>query len=276
MENLANITDEEFRRIVTTVNTLSNIDLTILQPIILRHRFARYMNKHGYTSASTIIDKLLIDKSFVKSFTTELWVHTTEMFRDTEMWTELDTIFKQRLSGETVVKIWVPDVCGDDELTTLLVLLANNKMIQKSMIYATSPYQSILDECKYGNIEPKKYEISDANYKRIYPTNSLEQYTKKQEKTFRFSQELLENVIFLKQNIIKDTPPDKGFNLILFRNRALYYINQVRKNSIEKLIQSIMPGGYLIIGANENLNGTDQDGMMFKVSKAENIYKKKQ
>ena len=86
----------------------------------------------------------------------------------------------------------------------------------------------------------------------------------------------LDKVIFIKQCLSKDTPPDKGFNLILFRNRCLFYNPTIRRTAIEKIGQSLMPGGYLAIGSGENLDETDQQVLLTQASKTEKIYKKKQ
>ena len=101
-------------------------------------------------------------------------------------------------------------------------------------------------------------------------------YLERLEKYYKFSPNLLEKVIFIKHCLSKDTPPDKGFNLVLFRNRSLYYNPTTRRTAIEKIGQSLIPGGYLAIGSGENLDDTDQQAMLVQVSKNEKIYKKKQ
>jgi chemotaxis protein methyltransferase CheR len=198
------------------------------------------------------------------------------MFRDSEFWAELESIIIDRLSPERFIKIWVPDVCGDDELNTLLVILDRNRLMYKATIYATSQHQHALDDSRDSNIDFKKFEISEANFKRINEQNTLIPYLERQEKYYKFSPQLLDKVIFLRQRISQDPPPDNGFNLILFRNRSLYYNSMVRRTALEKIAQSLMPGGYLILGTGENIADTDLPQIITQVSKNEKIYKKKQ
>ena len=276
MEDLINITDEELRRVIQTVRTIEDVDLGHFQPVILQHRICRFAALQGYESVSKLVEKLITDRSLIHIFLQKIAVTTTEMFRDAEFWTELESIIKDKLSAERFIKIWVPDICGDDELNTLLVILSRNNLMHKATIYATSQFQQAIDNSRESYIDTKKFEISDANFKRMHSGNSLLPYLERLEKYYKFSPKLLDKVIFIKQSISKDTPPDKGFNLILFRNRCIYYNPTTRRTAIEKMGQSLMPGGYLAIGSGENLDETDQQSMLVQVSKNEKIYKKKQ
>ena len=276
MEDLTNITDEELRRVIQTVRTIDDVDLGQLQTVILRHRVARFATLQGYESGAKLVDKLITDRSLIHIFLKKIYVPTTEMFRDSEFWTELEGIINDKLSTERFIKIWVPDICGDDELNTLLVILSRNNLLHKATIYATSQFQQAIDDSRESHIDTKKFEISEANFKRMDSDNSLIPYLERQEKFYKFSPQLLDKVIFLRQSVSKDPPPDKGFNLILFRNRCLYYNATTRRTTIEKTGQSLMPGGYLVLGAGENLAETDQQAILTQVSKTEKIYRKKQ
>ena len=276
MEDLTNITDEELRRIIQMVRTIDDVDLGQLQPVILRHRVWRFAMLQGFESASKLVEKLVTDRSLIHIFLQKISVPTTELFRDAEFWNELETIINDKLSIERFIKIWVPDICGDDELNSLLVILSRNNLLHKATIYATSPFQQVINNCKESYIDPKKFETSEANFKRIHSDNTLLPYLERLEKNYKFSPALLDKVIFLKQCVSTDPPPDKGFNLILFRNRCLYYNPTTRRTALEKIGQSLMPGGYLALGFGENLDETEQQALLTQASKTEKIYKKKQ
>jgi chemotaxis protein methyltransferase CheR len=276
MEELTNITDEELRRVIQTVRTIDDVDLGQFQSVILRHRICRFAAGQGYESASALVSKLISDRPLIHTFLQKIAVPTTEMFRDSEFWTELDDIITGPLSAERFIKIWVPDVYGDDELNTLLVILSRNNLMHKATIYATSQTQMAIDESRESHIDHKKFEISEANFKRFDSDDTLSAYLERQEKYYKFSPQLLDKVIFLKQCVSKDPPPDKGFNLILFRNRSIYYNATVRRTAIEKIVQSLIPGGYIALGSGETLDGNDTQATLAQVSKNEKIYRKKQ
>ena len=172
MEDLTNITDEELRRVIQMVRTIDDVDLGQFQPIILRHRVCRFAALQGYESVSKLVEKLITDRSLIHIFLQKLTVPTTEMIRDAEFWTELEAIINDKLSAERFIKIWVPDICGDDELNTLLVILSRNNLMHKATIYATSQFQQVIDSSHESYIDTKKFEISEANFKRINNDNT--------------------------------------------------------------------------------------------------------
>ena len=274
MDEVLNISEEDFRRIVSAVRTASKVDLIHYEPLLLCHRFERFMQMQGYSSVSVLIEKIMQDRVFVDILLNRIRVQTTEMFRDPQMWRELEQNVFPRLRGESVIKIWVPDVCGDDELNTLLIMLDRNDLLSKSMVYATSAYAKVLADVKIGQIDAKKLEISLDNYSRLEPNGSIEGYFERLDKYTCFSSKLLSNVIFIERSLIFDNPPDKGFNLVLFRNRALNYSQYTRKSIIEKLYKSMIIGGYFILGIGENLKGLEQVTNFVSMSKTENIFRK--
>ncbi len=275
MDELFTISDEEYMRIAATLRTTRDMDLSYYQPVITRHRFARFAMAHGFRNAALLIQKLQTDKAFADMLINSIKVQTTEMFRDPQTWVELESILQDKLSQESIIKIWVPDICGDDELNTILVVLARCKMLHKAMVYATSTNQECISNAQNGDIDCKKYEASDANFKRMDPGSNLSEYASKFDKWYKFSPQLLEKAIFIKQSMMGDPPPDKGFNLILFRNRTLYYTPMAQKRMIETLTQSLLNGGYLVLGVGENLPGGELPGLYVQTSKTEKIFRKR-
>ncbi len=275
MDELFTISDEEYMRIAATLRTLRNIDLSYYQPVITKHRFARFAKAHGYTSTSMLIEKLQYDKKIADMLIDGIKVQTTEMFRDPQTWIELESILRDKLNQESIIKIWIPDICGDDELNSMLVALSRCKMLHKAMVYATSVNQGCISNAQKGEIDCKKYEASDANFKRMNAENNLQSYVTNCDKSYRFSPQLLEKAIFIKQSVLSDPPPDNGFNLILFRNRTLYYTQMAQKRLIESLTKSLLAGGYLVMGVGESISGLEQAAQYTQVSKTEKIFRKK-
>ncbi len=275
MDEIITISDEQYLRIITSIRTARNIDIASYQPIITKHRFARAARAYGFKDISSMINRLITDKVFMDMLLKEIKASTTEMFRDPQTWLELENILREKFKQEVMIKIWVPDVCGDDELHSILALLSKTGMLNKTMIYATSAYPHCLEICQKGFIDSKKYEISETNFKKMDEQNKIEEYVKPCDKGYRFAPELLSKVIFLNQSVVMDNPPDKGMGLILFRNRSLYYSTPAKKRLLDHLTNSLIPGGYLVMGIGENMNGLDAATQYTQVSKTEKIFRKK-
>ena len=276
MDEFLNIPHEDFRKIISTVRTLRDVDFSYYSQDILMHRMTRSMYMHGVQTPDRLVNKLMADNYFADLFVSEIFVPTTEMFRDYSMWKFLEDNIVEKLKNETLCKIWIPQICGDDELYSLLVILHRKRILNRCTVYATSPIHKILNDAKSGFIDQKKLEISSANFKKIDQDAELTHYLTREDKYDYFSSQLLDNVIFLKGDIISTPPPDNGFNLVLFRDRMLYMNVQTKKMVVDNLAKTIVSGGYFIIGIRENLSGCDYRGTFIPVSKNENIFVKVQ
>ncbi len=81
-----------------------------------------------------------------------------------------------------------------------------------------------------------------------------------------------ENIQFLRQDI-RETIPEQNFHLVLCRNLAFTYFDQKLQSEILSGIeQKIVTGGFLVIGANEELPQVKTSLVPFK--KSDNIYQK--
>ena len=167
MDEFLNIPHEDFRKIISTVRTLRDVDFSYYSQDILMHRMTRSMYMHGVQTPDRLVNKLMADNYFADLFVSEIFVPTTEMFRDYSMWKFLEDNIVEKLKNETLCKIWIPQICGDDELYSLLVILHRKRILNRCTVYATAPIHKILNDAKSGFIDQKKLEISSANFKKI-------------------------------------------------------------------------------------------------------------
>lgn len=80
----------------------------------------------------------------------------------------------------------------------------------------------------------------------------------KKENDFRLKNEFKQNVKFLKQDIRYDLP-DGEFDIILCRNLVFTYFNEdLQKETFNRMITKLKPGGYFIVGSHESLPGENE------------------
>ena len=78
--------------------------------------------------------------------------------------------------------------------------------------------------------------------------------------TFLIAPQLRERVTFRQINLTQPIPSDMGsFQIIFLRNVMIYFDPETKRKVVANLLPRLLPGGYLIIGHSESLNGiTDQ------------------
>jgi chemotaxis protein methyltransferase CheR len=263
----------EYRDIITAINKFCGIDFSDYALTSLKRRFEKVLVLYNFKEVTDFIIRLETDKILLESVLFDISVEETEMFRDPPMWQDLKDVILTKFEHEPEYKIWLPECTSGDELFSLLILLKELKLIDKAIIYATSMCSKNLEVIKTGNIDLKKLESNTANFRRMRGDNQLSNYVDVQEKRASVDLSLFKNVTFIKHDLLKDKSPG-NFKIILFRNKMLYYNQQLQSKAIEIIHNSLLPGGYLIIGVNESMEGSGMHDKFILTNPTENIFKK--
>jgi len=75
-------------------------------------------------------------------------------------------------------------------------------------------------------------------------------------------------------NTVYDSAPG-GIKLVLFRNQMIYYNQILQDKVLYQLSNSVVPGGYLAIGAKETLENTNSINKFSVFNDIDKVYKKK-
>ena len=131
-------------------------------------------------------------------------------------------------------------------------------------IFATDISDTALDRARTGlYTEAAVSEISVDRLKRFFV---------RLDGGFQINKSIRDMCIFAKQNLVKD-PPFSNLDLVSCRNLLIYLGPVLQRRVIPSLHYALKPGGYLMLGASENLGGfADHFGL---VDKKDKIYQKR-
>lgn len=263
------------RNIIKTLQDVYDYDFKNYALTFFKRRVENFIRIHNLKNADLFIQRIENDKEIFESFLESIAVDITEMFRDPSLWRLLkEELLLNIIPGATNFKIWFPEVSSGEELYSMAILLKKLKLTQNVQLIASSISELKIEKIKSGYFDPKKIEVNDANYSRIFSDGELsEYYNQDNEKAF-WDTSLIENTKFIKQNIIFDDYP-KGIKLIMFRNQMIYYNQILQERFLKIMHHCLVPGGHLIIGNNEKIDYWNSDKDYITLSKSESVYKKK-
>lgn len=263
------------RNIIKTLQDVYNYDFKNYALTFFKRRVEKFIINQNLKDADGFIQKIKADKDFFEVFLKDINVETTEMFRDPSLWRVLkEEIFPQNIKDSTNFKIWFPEVTSGEELYSTAIILKKLNLLKNVKFIASSISKFDIENTKKGLFDPKKIEVNDANYKRIFSEGSLSDFfTQKEDKAY-WDTSLIENTKFIKQNIIFDDYP-KGVKLVLFRNQMIYYNQILQERYIKISYNGLVSGGHLSIGNNEIIDYWNSDKDFTLINKEESIYKKK-
>lgn len=263
------------RNIIKTLQDVYDYDFKNYALTFFKRRVEKIIINNNLKDADGFIRKVETDKGFFELFLQEICVENTEMFRDPSLWRVLkEELFPQIIPGNVNFKIWFPEVSSGEELFSTAIVLKKLNLLKDVQFIASSISELNLEKTSKGLFDPKKDEVNDANFTRIYNEGKLSDYYKHDGDKAYWDTSLIENTKFIKQNIIFDEYP-KGVKLVLFRNQMIYY-NQILQERYTKIIyNSLVPGGHFIIGNNEKIDYWNSDKDFTLINSDEGIYKKK-
>jgi chemotaxis protein methyltransferase CheR len=263
----------EYRNIIKVIRETYDCDFSDYTLTSLKRRFEHIIQLHNIKHPDILIEKLRLEKSYVERFLFDISIESTEMFRDPSFWRYLrDEFFPTVLKDTYKPRIWFPKCVSGEELFTLEIVLKEQNLAENVEIIGTCVNDLCLQRIESGYFKPLKVEVSSDNYDRYQGKGHLKDYYSLHGEQVVRNTSLIKNVNFIKQNINFDNSP-QDIKLIIFRNQLIYFTQSLQDRVLKIFYDSLMTGGYLILGAKEQVGS--MSAKYFKlINEAESVYKK--
>lgn len=178
----------------------------------------------------------------------------TYFFREQQHFDFLRTLLANH-QAERPFHVWSAAASTGEEAYSLCMVLTDELGIDGNWtVSGTDISQSVLQTAARG-----RYELARV---RGLPTAYLHRYCLKgigsQSGSFVVDRRLRAHTRFLHLNLTTDLPRLGPFDLILLRNVMIYFDAPTKAGVIRRLADTLRPGGHLIVGHAETLNGLDQ------------------
>ena len=267
----------DIREIIRLIKNEYDIDFSTFALTSLKYRLEHIIAKNNLTSPENLYRKLTDHHEFFDTFIQQLFVPSTEMFRDPSVWRWLREVYFSQIDSKDLInfKIWLPYCVSGGELYSLCILLKEQELLERVKIIATYFSDISFEYIKSGEYPLKKIEISSENYTRFQGSGSFTDYYKLEQYFVRRNVSLIKNVEFIKDDINFNKAP-KNVKLILMRNVMIYLNPSYQEIVLQNIYDSLAASGNLLIGLKELIKPTQNSHTLFEtVEINEGIYKKK-
>lgn len=164
-----------------------------------------------------------------------------------------NTIIPQR-DPATPLNIWSAAASTGEEIYTLAMVLAEclGETAQWNIL-GSDINKEVLTKAERG-----EYTLATT---RGLPPEYLQKYCLKgvrsQEGKFLIRPQLRRHTRFAQINLNTALPDIGPFDVAFLRNVMIYFNNATRKEVVARIVRKLRPGGYLILGHSESLNGIE-------------------
>jgi len=268
------INPADTRKLIRSVHSNFNLDLSELSFNLLRYRISQYLEIHLIKDAENLINRLLDDETYVDEFLSGISVGASELFRDPEMWKNLRLqVIPQLFSTFREPVFWLPKSVSGHDAFSLLILLTEEGFYNPCQVCSSTSNFVSLKNLQAGKLEKKFMGLNMENYIKTGGKKSLEDYFNPGKDQIKPS--LTRKIKFTRHyNMLHDAP--QQVHLIMVRNQLLNYIRPVKIQIINRLEEMLPAGGILVLGVKELI----EDDMIARKFESlvpeEGIYRKKE
>ncbi|MCS4294965.1 chemotaxis protein methyltransferase CheR [Comamonas sp. BIGb0152] len=228
----------------------------------------------GCKTLSQLQDRIMHDPAAFTALLGYLTVQVSDMFRDPAYFAALRREVIPLLRTYPSLKIWVAGCSTGEEVYSLAILLQEEGLLERSLIYATDINSQALRVAEQGIFAIERAESFSENYLRSGGTRSLADYYTAHYGHVVLDKELRKNVVFADHSLATDSVFAE-MHLISCRNVLIYFDSDLQNRAFDLFRQSLCHRGFLGLGMKESLRFSNQAHAFDDVAPVEKIYQKK-
>ena len=267
-----NISFDELEGIISLVQNVYEFNFDGYSRASLKRRVSRIMQLKKI-SVYDLRSLLVNDPSFFDEFLLEITVNVTEMFRDPGFYRALREKVFPYLSSYPLIKTWNAGCSTGEELYSFAILLAEEKLYDRSFLYGTDINSKVIEFAKRGVYSLKNMKQYSENYIASGAMRTLANYYVARYDAASIQHQLKKNILFSVHNLVSDGVFNE-FQIVSCRNVLIYFNTELQDRVIELFYDSLCPLGFLCLGSKETLRNEKVANKFKVIDKVENIYQK--
>ena len=269
------ITEEEFIRVSTYLKQHYGIDLS-QKKVIINGRMENYIRSNGWKNFNEYLDAMQADRSgtLEKMLVNFLTTNHTYFMREFEHFDYLKKVvlpwLKTKESNKRDLRIWCGAASTGEEPYMIAMVLVDFFGMEHSKwdtkVLATDISTKVLQQAIAGVYTADQLKNLPEQWKKHFFTPIAG------EMQYMVKGDLKKEVIFRQFNLMDPFPFKKKLHVVFLRNVMIYFDDKTKKALIQKVYDSMEPGGYLFIGTTETL---DRNSTPFQIIQP-SIFRKKE
>jgi chemotaxis protein methyltransferase CheR len=239
----------------------------------LRRRIHHAMNQFGCTSVSALQERVLHEPDVFAQMLQYFTVQVSEMFRDPEYFRCVREQVVPVLKTYPSTKIWVAGCSSGEEVWSLAILLEEEGLLERSLIYATDINPEALARAEAGIYSLDRIAAFSTNYQRAGGTRSLSDYYTADSADVLFDRRLKKRMVFADHSLATDSVFSE-MQFISCRNVLIYFMPALQERAIGLFADSLVNKGFLGLGAKESLRFNKHVNRFSEFAARERIYQR--
>jgi chemotaxis protein methyltransferase CheR len=265
--------DLELRLLLEAIYQKYHYDFRGYSMASLKRRLKQACEKFGARSFSALQEAVLHDALMLPKLLSYLTVQVSEMFRDPSYFKSLREEVIPHLRTYPSLKVWIAGCSAGEELYSMAILLREEGLEGRAIIYATDINSEALKKAEAGLYELSRIAQFTENHRLAGGKSSLSDYYTAGYGAAVFDKTLRERVVFSDHSLVTDSVFAE-VQLISCRNVLIYFDRELQDRAVGLFNESLARRGFLGLGAKESLRFSAHSHAFREMVTGERIYQK--
>lgn len=239
----------------------------------IRRRVWTLVNQERLQTISALQDRVLHDRGCFDRFLRGISVHVSAMFRDPHFFLAFRRHLVPMLRTYPFIRIWQAGCSLGEEAYSLAILLQEEGLYDRSLIYATDINEATLRQAREGIYSAELMQKYTHNYLASGGQRSFSEYYTARYEFAILRPTLQQNIVFSQHNLVSDGPFNE-FNVVLCRNVMIYFNRELQERTHTLLHKSLSMFGVLGLGSKESLRFMPQERFYEPLLPGERLYRR--
>jgi chemotaxis protein methyltransferase CheR len=265
--------DIELRMLVEAVYLKYNYDFRDYTGASQKRRVLAAMHAMGCESVSSLQARVMHEPAAFAQLLQFLTIPVTEMFRDPEYYLALRQQVVPFLKTYPSLKIWVAGCSTGEEVYSMAILLKEEGLLERSLIYATDINPESLEAARRGVMPLDRMRLYTENYQKAGGTRAFSDYYTAAYGGALFDRALADNVTFADHSLATDSVFAET-HFISCRNVMIYFNRRLQNRVLGLFHESLVHRGFLGLGSKESIDFSSYAQRFEPLVKRERVFRK--
>ena len=274
MPHIRKTADIEQELLVEAIYRRYHYDFRGYAQASLRRRLQTALTRFNCASLSQLQHLVLHDPAVFPALLQYLTVQVSDMFRDPQYFRALRDKVLPILRTYPSLKIWIAGCSSGEEVWSMAILLREEGLLERSLIYATDINAAALQKAEAGVYDIERVPGFTDNHARSGGTGSLSEHYSAAYGRVVFDKSLRRHIVFSDHSLATDSVFAE-MQLISCRNVLIYFDRPLQDRAVGLFSESLCRRGFLGLGSKESLRCSAHGGQFDEFVASERIYQKK-
>ena len=244
--------DIELRLLLDAIYLKYHYDFRGYAAASLKRRLTNAPARFGCQTLSQLQDKILHEPGTFPTLLSYLTVPVSEMFRDPTYFRSLREKVVPLLRTYPSLKVWVAGCSTGEEVYSLAILLREEELLERTLIYATDINSQSLQRAAAGIYAADRIAGFTENHRKAGGRASLSDYYTAAYGRAVFDKSFRRHIVFSDHSLATDSVFAE-VQLVSCRNVLIYFNSDLQNRAIGLFRDALCRKGFLGIGMKESL-----------------------